>query len=120
MTEKFWDQGAPYGQNGYSFGGGEWVDGTVTRSIEFRMKPGGQCFARGAMEMADGTVYLWTVLNEGREHRLGEPRRLASRSWQSFRDLAHGLFLMEEDCIRPDLMDDTGTVPGYRSQLAAL
>lgn len=114
MTERFWDQGAPYGANQYSYGRGEWVDGSVSTSIQFKMRPGDQCIARGAMLMDDGRVYTWTVLAEGREHRPGVPRRLASLSRLSFADVARGMLECETDRIDPELID------GYRAQVAAL
>jgi hypothetical protein len=114
MTERFWDEMAPYGANGYSFGRGEWVDGSVSQSVQFKMRPGDQCIARGVMLMSDGRVYTWTVLAEGREHRPGAPRRLASLSRQTFADAARGMLTFEWDLIDPDLID------GYQSQVDAL
>lgn len=114
MTERFWDQSAPYGRNGYSFGRGEWVDGTVLKSIQFKMREGDQCLVRGVMEMDDGHVYTWTVLREGREHRPGVPRRLASRVRTSFAIAAREMLDFERDRIDPDL------IAGYREQVDAL
>ena len=122
MTERFWDQAAPYGPNLYSYGRGEWVDGKVSRSIQFTMRDGDQCLARGAMLMNDGRVYTWTVLREGREHRPESPRRLASMvcvrfggdSVATFRDEARGMLEFERDRIEPDLFDV------YRAEVNAL
>ncbi|AXH66482.1 hypothetical protein SEA_SATIS_333 [Streptomyces phage Satis] len=121
-TDRFWDQGAPYGPNLYSFGRGEWVDGSVRQSVQFKMRAGDQCIARGAMLMDDDRVYTWTVLAEGREHRPELPRRLATR-WRlrfggdavrTFKDVAAELFEVERDRIEPDLIDH------YAEQIDAL
>jgi hypothetical protein len=116
MTEAFWDQGAPYGPNGYSFGRGERVEGKVSQSIQFRMRPGDQCLARGVMLMTDGRVYTWTVLREGRDRGDGR-RRLATLVRTSFEETARGMFDIERDRIDPELIDCVG---GYRAQVNAL
>jgi hypothetical protein len=104
VTEKFWDRDAPYGPNGYTFGRGEWVESPAVRSIQFRMRDGDQCLARGVMETEDGHVYTWTVLREGREHRPDVPRRLASRVRQSFTVAAREMLKFEQACIEPDML----------------
>lgn len=123
MSDRFWDQMAPYGPAPlfYSYGRGEWVAGSVVQSVQFRMRAGDQALARGVMLMNDGRVYTWTVLREGREHTPGTPRRLATLnrtrggdSAATFAGIARELLTFERDRIEPELFD------GYRVQVDAL
>lgn len=114
QAEPFWDRSAPYvGPHDYTRGTGEFVTGKITRAIQFKMRPGDQCIARGVMEMSDGLVYLWAVRAEG--HADGEHRRLAGRVRSgTFEQNARELFEFEKSRIEPDLLDH------YRAQCDAL
>lgn len=100
---EWWDDAAPYGANGYSFGRGERVDMTgvrVAREVTFPMMPGDpNCVARGVAELTDGRVYQFTILKPGHSRECGGRRRVrfASLSRQSFGDLANGLIDWERN-----------------------
>lgn len=115
IAERFWDDAAPYeGKNLYARGTGAYVSGGIAAAIQFKMREGDQCDARGVMLMTDGRVYTWTCRAE-RHADLNGRRRLATfmRSG-TFADHARGLFEFERTRIDPELMDH------YRAQLAAL
>lgn len=94
---EWWDESAPYGVNGYTFGRGERVDMTgvrVIREVTFAMMPGDpNCVARGVAELTDGRVYQFTVLkpDHARECDGRKRVRLASLSYQSFEGLSNAL-----------------------------
>lgn len=112
--ERFYDQAAPYGANGYAYYRGEEVDGMSVQTIQFKMKPGDQCLARGVMKMADGRVYTWTVRSERHPDPATGRHRLATRSRRSFEETAREMFECERDRILPDLLDF------YQQQVDAL
>lgn len=98
---EWWDESAPYGPNGYTYGRGERIAGAqVAREVTFDMQPGDpNCVARGVAEMTDGRVYMFTVVREefarncpadGRKRR-----RFASLSRQPFREAASELMAWE-------------------------
>lgn len=113
-SEPFWDDAAPYeGPNLYARHEGQEVTGLRTQVIQFKMRPGDQCIARGVMLLSDDRVYIWSVRAEGHADMNGR-RRLATLSRQSFADTARGLFKFERDRIEPDLLDH------YQAQIDAL
>lgn len=112
--ERFFDRDAPYGPNGYAYGRGEEVIGRRVQTIQFKMRPGDPCLARGVMKMDDGRVYVWTVRSERHADPITGRRRLATLSRRSFEEEARELFAFERDRIEPDLLDE------YRRMLDAL
>jgi hypothetical protein len=114
MTERFWDRSAPYGVNGYSYGRGEWVDGEVSQSVQFKMRAGDQCIARGVMEMTDGRLYTWTVRAERHADMSGHRRLATLMRSGTFAELSHSLFAAEESRIDPDRIAE------YRAEIDAL
>lgn len=82
------------------------VEGRVEQTIQFKMKPGEQCTARGVMRMDDGTVYTWTIFTPRYRDVDTGRRRLATLSRQPFKETALGLLAFEEDQIEPDLLDE--------------
>lgn len=116
-TGERWDDNAPYGVNGYSFGRGEVVRGTVAREFTFETNDR-QCALRGVAEMTDGRVYQFTLLRPefAREKDGRERVRFAHLSREGYRDAARGLLEFEIVGKRVD----PAKVDGYRAQADAL
>lgn len=117
---EWWDDDAPHGTHGYTFGRGEEVNMTgvhVVREFTF-LTTDRQASMRGAAELSDGRVYQLTVLRPGHSRsRDGRERvRFASLSRKDFRSLAAGLLEWEVSGKRVD----PAKVDGYRKAVDAL
>ena len=103
MSE-FWDGNAPYGENGYAFGRGEYVgDWHPVREISSRMRDGADVLTSvGVVELADGRVYRSA-------HRITDgywgnaPVKVASLLRQPFADAARLMVDMETGIGRADV-----------------
>lgn len=101
--ETFWDDYAPYGTHGYSFGRGEEVtDWRVRRQVQFLTPRSTVCIGLGVAELADGRVYRYSIRRENHALANGR-RRVAHRQFHgTFEALVRQMWENEREYIDPD------------------
>lgn len=115
VDEPWWDDFAPYGRYGYSYGRGEEVpDWRVVRSVQFVTSRSTVVSMSGVAELADGRVYRLSIRRPNYELLNGR-RRVAHRDFRStFEELARVMWMNEQRFVDPGLVDH------YQAQIDAL